>query len=57
VARVVITREGRRLLARNRSRKTAYLARRLAALGDDERASLERAVGVLERILASEPSP
>ena len=57
VARVLITREGRRLLARNRSRKTAYLAKRLAALDADERARLESAVGVLERILEQEPAP
>lgn len=55
IARVVATREGRRLLARNRSRKTAFLAQRLAALDDDERARLASAVGVLERILEPEP--
>jgi DNA-binding MarR family transcriptional regulator len=57
IARVVVTGEGRRLLARNRSRKTAFLAQRLAALEDDERARLASAVGVLERILESEPDP
>jgi DNA-binding MarR family transcriptional regulator len=57
IARVVVTREGRRLLARNRSRKTAFLAQRLAALEDDERARLASAVGVLERILEPEPDP
>ncbi len=55
VARVVISAEGRRLLARNRSRKTAFLAQRLAALDDDERARLTAAVEVLERVL--EPAP
>jgi DNA-binding MarR family transcriptional regulator len=57
IARVVVTREGRRLLARNRSRKTAFLAQRLAALDDDDRAKLAAAVGVLERILEQEPDP
>jgi DNA-binding MarR family transcriptional regulator len=57
IARVVVTREGRRLLARSRSRKTAFLAQRLAALEGDERARLASAVGVLERILEPEPDP
>lgn len=51
VARVEITPQGRRLLAQSRSRKTAYLERRLAALDPDERATLERAAVILERIL------
>ncbi len=55
VVRVEITRAGRTLLARNRSRKTAFLAQRLAALTDDERARLAAAVDVLERVLAPEP--
>lgn len=55
IARVVVTREGRKLLARNRSRKTAFLAQRLAALDDDERARLASAVDVLERVLTPEP--
>ena len=57
IARVVVTREGRKLLARNRSRKTAFLAQRLAALDDVERAQLASAVDVLERILEPEPEP
>ena len=52
-----MTREGRKLLARNRSRKTAFLAQRLAALDDDERGQLASAVDVLERILEPEPEP
>jgi DNA-binding MarR family transcriptional regulator len=51
VARVEITPHGRRLLEQSRSRKTAYLERRLAALDPDERATLERAAVILERIL------
>jgi DNA-binding MarR family transcriptional regulator len=51
VARVEITAHGRRLLAESRSRKTAYLAQQLAALDPDERATLERAATILERVL------
>jgi DNA-binding MarR family transcriptional regulator len=51
VALVEVTRQGRRLLDESRSRKTAYLERRLAALGPDERDTLERAAVILERIL------
>lgn len=51
VARVEITPTGRRLLEQSRSRKTAYLERRLADLTPDERNTLERAAGILERVL------
>jgi DNA-binding MarR family transcriptional regulator len=51
VALVEVTRQGRRLLDESRSRKTAYLERRLAALNPDERGTLERAAMILERIL------
>jgi DNA-binding MarR family transcriptional regulator len=51
VARVEVTKRGRGLLDESRSRKTAYLERRLEALGADERDTLERAAGILERIL------
>lgn len=51
IARVQVTAAGRRLLARSRRRKTAFLATRLRRLGDDERRLLERAVPVLERLL------
>jgi len=57
VARVEITNQGRRLLAQSRSRKTAYLERRLAALSAGERATLERAAGILERVLEEEERP
>ena len=56
VARVEITRHGRRLLAESRSRKTAYLEQQLAALSADERATLTRAATILERVLEKEPS-
>ena len=43
--------EGRQLLARARTRKDAYLSRRLRDLDADERATLDRAAAVLERVL------
>jgi DNA-binding MarR family transcriptional regulator len=46
--------EGRRLLARVRTRKNAYLARRLRQLDPAERAVLERAAAILERLLEDE---
>lgn len=51
VSRVEATAEGSRLLNQNRSRLDAFLAGRLAALPADERAALERAVGVLEGLV------
>jgi DNA-binding MarR family transcriptional regulator len=48
---VSITREGSELLRRIRTRKNAYLARRLSKLGPDDLAALERAADVLEHIL------
>jgi DNA-binding MarR family transcriptional regulator len=45
---------GRTLLRRQRSRKNQYLARRLATLGRDEVATLERAAVILERMLDEE---
>ena len=48
---VSITREGSDLLRRIRTRKTAYLARRLSKLDPDDLAALERAADVLEGIL------
>ena len=54
VAHVEITAPGRRLLAESRSRKTAYLERRLAALSAGERQKLEQAAEILERVLQEE---
>jgi DNA-binding MarR family transcriptional regulator len=51
VVRVVVTAGGRRLLARNRSLKTAFLARRLDTLDATERATLEDAAALLDRLL------
>jgi len=54
VARVEITGAGRKLLARTRSRKTAFLSKRLAALDDDERRLLTHAAEILDRVLAED---
>ncbi|MFN8034417.1 MAG: MarR family transcriptional regulator [Acidimicrobiia bacterium] len=51
VTHVTATTAGRRLLARSRSRKNAYLDRRLRALSPDDRATLQRAAVILERLL------
>ena len=48
---VAVTPAGRELLDRVRTRKDAYLARRLRELTPDERATLDRAAGILERLL------
>jgi DNA-binding MarR family transcriptional regulator len=54
IRRVAATAEGRALLRRLRTRKNAYLARRLAVLDPDELEVLERAADILERILDDE---
>ena len=51
VSYVRVTPEGRRLLKRLRSRKNAYLAKRLRALDEDELDTLARATAILERLL------
>jgi DNA-binding MarR family transcriptional regulator len=48
---VAPTDEGRALLAELRTRKTAFLARRLETLGPEDRATLERAAAILEDLL------
>ena len=55
VARAVITDAGRELLARSRTRKDAYLARRIVELSDAERALLARALPLLERLQDDTP--
>ncbi len=55
VARAVITDSGRELLAHSRTRKDAFLARRVADLTDAERALLARAVPLLERLQDDTP--
>ena len=51
VCRVRINAEGRALVKKLRSRKNAYLAKRLRRLDDDELETLERATEILERML------
>jgi DNA-binding MarR family transcriptional regulator len=51
---VALSPAGRELLMRGRTRKNAYLARRLRELDADDRAALERAAGILERLLEEE---
>jgi DNA-binding MarR family transcriptional regulator len=48
---VSLTPAGRELLGRVRLRKDAYLSRRLRDLDADERATLDRAAAILERVL------
>ena len=49
---VRITRQGRRLLDTSRTKRTEWLAGRLDALTPDERARLDAAMDVLEKIIA-----
>jgi DNA-binding MarR family transcriptional regulator len=56
VSHVAITREGRDLLKRIRTRKTEYLARRLSGLTTAERTTLADAAAILERLL-EDPAP
>jgi DNA-binding MarR family transcriptional regulator len=51
---VATTASGRTLLQRLRTRKNAYLARRLRDLDPDEVETLERAAAILERLLDEE---
>ena len=52
---VATTPAGRELLRRLRTRKNAYLARRLRDLDPEELATLDRAAAILERLLEEEP--
>ncbi len=54
ISRVRITGQGRRLLEKNRSRKTAYLASRMRGLNAEELDVLARAAGLLERMTEDE---
>jgi len=51
VARVRVTGTGRELLQRSRTRKNAYLARRLRTLDDADRTVMAEVVGLLEQLL------
>jgi DNA-binding MarR family transcriptional regulator len=48
---VAVTAKGSELLDELRTRKTAFLAARLETLDPEERAALERAADILERVL------
>jgi DNA-binding MarR family transcriptional regulator len=50
VARVRVSVDGKRLLERTRSRKTAYLAKALRAVDPEDREILERAVPLLAKL-------
>ncbi|MGB2710771.1 MAG: MarR family transcriptional regulator [Conexibacter sp.] len=54
VSHVAITPAGRTLLKRIRSRKNQYLMRRLSELDASERATLEQAAEILERLLGND---
>ena len=54
VSRLHLTVAGRRLLDRNRSRKTAYLASRMRGLGAEDLDVLARAAALLERMTEDE---
>lgn len=51
IARVQITDAGRETLGRSRTRKDAFLARRVARLSPDERVALAGALPVLEALI------
>ncbi|HXQ62721.1 MAG TPA: MarR family transcriptional regulator [Acidimicrobiales bacterium] len=51
VARVMLTAEGRRVLQRSRSLRTAFVARRLRRLSEPEREALGELVRLLERLV------
>jgi DNA-binding MarR family transcriptional regulator len=57
VVHVETTPEGRKLIDRQRSRRTAYLAQRLRDLSPDELETLADATVILDRILAEDEEP
>lgn len=54
ISRLHITAAARRLLDKNRSRKTAYLASRMRTLSDEDRDVLARAAALLEKMTEGE---
>jgi len=48
---VTVSGDGRKLLATMRTRKDAFLARRLETVDDEDREALSRAAAILERML------
>ena len=57
VARVTLTRAGAAMLKRSRSRRNAYLARRLRSLDPEQLHVLERAAALLEALTAADEEP
>jgi DNA-binding MarR family transcriptional regulator len=55
VARVSITDAGRTLLTEVRNKKTAYLAERISLLSEEDRAVLQAALPVIERLVEDRP--
>lgn len=56
VSRIRATAKGRRQLEAGRARKTAWLAKQLGDLGDDELARVFAALDVLEHLTTARPS-
>ena len=54
VARLAITDAGKAILAENRTRRNAFLARRLRALSAQDRDALARALPLLERLASDD---
>jgi DNA-binding MarR family transcriptional regulator len=57
ISRLQITREGAAVLKRGRSRKNAYLARRLRRLEPEELETLSHAAQLIEQLLEEEGEP
>jgi DNA-binding MarR family transcriptional regulator len=55
IVRVSLTRDGAEILKRGRSRKNAYLAKRLRSLPPEDLHTLERAAELIERLLEEAP--
>ena len=51
ITRIQLTKKGKRFIDQNRSRKNAYLARGLGNLTPEDRATLNRALDVIDRLL------
>jgi DNA-binding MarR family transcriptional regulator len=54
IQRLTLSNQGERFIARSRSRKNAYLAKKLRKLKPEEVAKLEEAVSVMEKLLEDE---
>ncbi len=54
ITRLSLTDTGRKLIAKNRTRKDAYLADRLRQLSSRERSQLQAGVEVIQRLLDEE---